>query len=428
MDGTSVVRRPPFGANPLVGERGSDTQKRILAAALDVFAEVGYNDTRVELITERAGCSRPAFYQYFSSKDDVFWKLAGQLGKEMVALGDQLGVITPDADGVDALAAWINDFTTLYGRYSPVFEAFQAASRDHKPMARGSSSISERMGSALLRAFEAEDDPDGTTAHLATGLVAVLIRCSFYWENMAGALPRERVIRGLAELVHRLFEGPIDGVNLERSRGARSQPAKPPSAATEATDHGRALRPRGERTRQRLLAAGAKVLPARGYHDARVDDIVEVAGVSHGSFYRYFANKDDFFRALAEAASTRMIELLDEFPMNGDTATLQQWFEVWFTTYGDNGGVISTWQEMQGADPELISFSQHVGASVIAQLMVVLEARNFGDSTVDALALLALIERLPYSVFTLRFTKQSDAIDAMVTIYQRGFLGLGVPA
>src|SRR5688500_18506998 len=150
MDGTSIVRRPPFGTNPLVGERGSDTQRRILGAALDVFAEVGFNETRVELITERAGCSRPAFYQYFSSKDDVFWKLAAELGHEMVELGDQLQTVTPDEDGVDALAAWIDEFTTLYATYSPVFSAFQAASRDHEPLARGSSTITDRLGDALL--------------------------------------------------------------------------------------------------------------------------------------------------------------------------------------------------------------------------------------------------------------------------------------
>ena len=68
-------------------------------------------------------------------------------------------------------------------------------------------------------------------------------------------------------------------------------------------EHARDLRPRGEKTRATLLDAGAKVLPAHGYHAARVDDIVEVAGVSHGSFYRYFENKDDFFRVLAEDAS-----------------------------------------------------------------------------------------------------------------------------
>src|SRR5687768_10883038 len=131
MDGTSIVRRPPFGSNPLVGERGSDTQRKILGAALEVFAEVGFNEARVELITKRAGCSRPAFYQYFSSKDEVFWELAGQLGHEMVQLGHRLEEVTPDADGIAALERWIDEFVDLYATYAPVFSAFQAAARSH---------------------------------------------------------------------------------------------------------------------------------------------------------------------------------------------------------------------------------------------------------------------------------------------------------
>jgi AcrR family transcriptional regulator len=421
MDGTSIVRRPPFGTNPLVGERGTDTQRRILGAALDVFAEVGFNDTRVELITERAGCSRPAFYQYFSSKDDVFWKLAAELGHEMVELGDQLDTVTPDADGVAALAAWIDEFTTLYATYSPVFSAFQAASRDHEPLARGSSSISDRLGTALLHGFEAHGQ-GAVPPTLATGLVAVLIRCSFYWESIPGTLPRERLIDGLAQLVHRLFIGPLEGVNLPPVTAA-PPPQAAAAAVSPAADAGRVLRPRGEQTRQRLLEAGSKVLPARGYHDARVDDIVEVAGVSHGSFYRYFDNKDDFFRVLAEQASRRMIELLDQFPDDGDPDALHGWLDDWFATYESNGGVISTWQEMHASEPTLVEFGQQVAASVLARLMEVLQPRGFGDPVVDALALLALIERIPYSVFTLGFTEQADAKDAMVTIIRRGFMG-----
>ena len=42
-----------------------------------------------------------------------------------------------------------------------------------------------------------------------------------------------------------------------------------------------------------------------------VDDIVDAAGVSHGTFYRYFGSKDDFFRVLAEEASGRMVELVE---------------------------------------------------------------------------------------------------------------------
>ena len=119
-----------------------------------------------------------------------------------------------------------------------------------------------------------------------------------------------------------------------------------------------------------------------------------------------------------------MIELLDVFPAHADAAAIHRWLEDWFATYESNGGVISTWQEMRAADPEIASFSQQVAASVITRLMVLLDERGFGDSDVDAVALLALVERIPYSVFTLRFTKQPAAVDAMVTIVRRGFMGV----
>lgn len=419
MDSSSIVRRSPFGSNPLVGERGTDTQRRILEAALDVFGEVGFSEARVELITEKAGCSRPAFYQYFSSKDDVFWALARRLGKEMVAVGERLERVTPDAEGLARLRTWIGEFMDLHEAYAPVFTGFQAASRDHEPIARGSSGISDRTGDALLRAFGVRRS--ARSAALVTGLVAVLIRCSFYAETMPGALARQPLVDGLAELLHRLFEGPIEGVNLVR-RGT-GRPALPAVAAPETADGDRPLRPRGEKTRQRLLDAGASVLPARGYHDTRVDDIVEAAGVSHGTFYRYFENKDDFFRVLAEGATTGLIELLDVLHPDADVDELRGWLRAWFAAYQGNGGVISTWQEMQ-TNEELAAFSQQVAASVLTRLVRVLEHRGFGDPTVDAVTFLALIERLPYSVYTLGFTDEASAIEAMVTIIRRGFLAL----
>jgi AcrR family transcriptional regulator len=48
-----------------------------------------------------------------------------------------------------------------------------------------------------------------------------------------------------------------------------------------------------------LVDAARDVFWSKGYLDARVADIVEVAGVSHGSFYTYFDSKEDVLRAVA---------------------------------------------------------------------------------------------------------------------------------
>ena len=414
-----IARRRPFGSNPAVGERGTETQNRILAAGLEVFAEVGFDGARVELITARAGCSRPAFYQYFSSKDDVFWNLAARVGKEMVAFGSALPPITADANGVAALERWVGEFAAFHETYSAVFASFQAASRDHPVTGRSSVSISEQLSAALLEAFGL-DASRRENLLLGEGVVAVLIRCSFYWENMQAGAARSDFVRAVALFVHRLFAGPIVGVNVDRS----VRPAKVGVPPAPHVAHARDTRPRGEKTRRKLLDAGAKVLPSHGYAATRVDDIAEVAGVSHGSFYRYFLNKDDFFRVLAEDASLRMIELLDRFPVEAGHEAMRAWTEEWFGTYESNGGVISVWQEMQAAEPTLASFSLDVAFAVIGRLGRVLESRGFGDPAVDALAFLALVERMPYGVFTLRFSERDEAVDAMVTMIRRGFLGL----
>src|SRR5450759_3047710 len=77
---------------------------------------------------------------------------------------------------------------------------------------------------------------------------------------------------------------------------------------------GRELRARGRRTLGRLLDAGSTVFADRGFHAARVDDIVKAARTSHGTFYLYFTSKDDLFRALAEDVAAAMVALARELP------------------------------------------------------------------------------------------------------------------
>jgi TetR/AcrR family transcriptional regulator len=50
----------------------SPKRDRILDAALGVFGRYGYRRTSMDLIATAAGVSRPALYQHFSGKDDIF--------------------------------------------------------------------------------------------------------------------------------------------------------------------------------------------------------------------------------------------------------------------------------------------------------------------------------------------------------------------
>jgi AcrR family transcriptional regulator len=415
----SIVRRPPFGTNPAVGERGSDTRRRVLDSALELFAEVPYAEARVEQITERAGCSRPAFYQYFSSKEEVFWTLATQLGEEMVALANQLAPVTPDEAGLLALTAWVDDFMALHERWAPVFAAFPEVTRGDRDTVSRTGSIADHSGKRLLAAFGLRRS--SANQHLASSLVGVLIRCSFYAEAAPKGMSRRPLVQGVARLIHRVLGEPVEGVNFRRDRASGQLRVKIVAPVERTGAEG--LRARGEATRQKLLAAGAEILPARGYHDARVDDIVEAAGVSHGTFYRYFGSKDEFFRALGEEASGPMIELIERLDLDAPAAELDAWLDDWFAAYEAHGGVISIWQDMQ-TSPELRDFSMQVAASVFTRLEKLLDQRDFGHPQVAASMLLALLERAPYRVHTLGFSSRSAEIASTATIIRRGFLGI----
>jgi AcrR family transcriptional regulator len=60
---------------------------------------------------------------------------------------------------------------------------------------------------------------------------------------------------------------------------------------------------RGRRTLRALLDAAALEFGANGFHATGITDITRRAGVALGSFYTYFASKEDIFRALVSDLS-----------------------------------------------------------------------------------------------------------------------------
>jgi len=83
------------------------TRSRILRAAGDVVARLGYDGASVDRITEEAGYSKGAFYSNFSSKEDVLNQLlASYVGTAIGDLQTAIGAATAPADVVDAIAQW----------------------------------------------------------------------------------------------------------------------------------------------------------------------------------------------------------------------------------------------------------------------------------------------------------------------------------
>lgn len=69
---------------------------------------------------------------------------------------------------------------------------------------------------------------------------------------------------------------------------------------------------RGEQTRQNLLAAAEQEFGEKGFHTASISSITQRAGVAQGTFYIYFASKEDILRALVRQMGRKVRHSLTE--------------------------------------------------------------------------------------------------------------------
>lgn len=87
----------------------------------------------------------------------------------------------------------------------------------------------------------------------------------------------------------------------------------------------RNLRRRGKETVGRLLTAGLQVVEERGHDETRIDDVVDLAGCSHGTFYLYFRDRDDLLRSLIRLAARELEDLTDELTGEPTPQRLAAW-------------------------------------------------------------------------------------------------------
>lgn len=193
----------------------------------------------------------------------------------------------------------------------------------------------------------------------------------------------------------------------------------------------RELRAQGRRTMRKLFDAGMRVFAERGYHAARVDDIVRAARTSHGTFYLYFANKEDLLRALAIDCAEDLAKLADRIgPISPDDQgfrELRAFLADFLATYRRYGPVIRAWMEDQVADPEIDRLGVKAFTSIgtrLGQRMREVDAVSADNEAAAVGALMAMLERSSYALASRRLILDDDAVlDTLAHIIHRGFFG-----
>lgn len=66
-------------------------------------------------------------------------------------------------------------------------------------------------------------------------------------------------------------------------------------------------------TRKLLIDVGTRVIGSQGFNPTGLNSVLQTAGVPKGSFYYYFASKEDFGLAIIDETATEYAEQIDGF-------------------------------------------------------------------------------------------------------------------
>ena len=139
-------------------------RERLVVAAVDLFAEQGYDATTVAQIAERAGVTKSTFFRYFPDKRELL--VAGQ---QMLSrlLAEGIAEAPVSASPLEAVAAGLERASSAMGQMNrelgPRLKAAVAASAE---LQERDALKSVGLAAAMTTALIARGVP-GPTAHLA---------------------------------------------------------------------------------------------------------------------------------------------------------------------------------------------------------------------------------------------------------------------
>lgn len=200
------------------------------------------------------------------------------------------------------------------------------------------------------------------------------------------------------------------GAGLSRARGpVRASEPPRPSLGGGKPAQDRELRAQGRETVRRLLEAGIAEFEERGFQGVRVDDVVQRAGISHGTFYLYFSNKEDLFRALMRDALVDMEVVAGDFPVvtrdEAGKTYLRQWVRKFFKAYAAHGTVLRTLSSAN-APGELASDGMRLFFGIAEAMTTGMTAatrahgQRLDNVELTAFACLMMLERVNFLITT----------------------------
>ncbi|HUH08675.1 MAG TPA: TetR/AcrR family transcriptional regulator [Egibacteraceae bacterium] len=183
---------------------------------------------------------------------------------------------------------------------------------------------------------------------------------------------------------------------------------------------------RGARTAARLRRAASEAFAELGWQGTRVEDIVQRAGVSHGTFYTYYENKSAVLADLVRSTQQDLASLA-EAPWEADDVrgALTRVIGGFLDVYKRDSVTIRTWLDAANDEPVFSELYRESREMFIARVgdyvskAVAVSGRHAGPPPhIVASALAAMVEHFAYCWAVLGEShERNDAVDALVHVW-----------
>ena len=161
-----------------------------------------------------------------------------------------------------------------------------------------------------------------------------------------------------------------------------------------------------------------------------MDDIVQVAGTSHGTFYLYFSSREDLLDALIHDALSHMDTVVSVFPRitagERDRTALLAWVRQFCTTYAQHAVALRLLSSADAGDHRL----QRSGLRLLWRLADAIAlgmASRGGPASAGphpeftALSCAMLLERMCYLLSVGAPMPPGDALERVTAIFMAAF-------
>ncbi len=187
--------------------------------------------------------------------------------------------------------------------------------------------------------------------------------------------------------------------------------------------------PRGRRTRAALIEAGARIFERDGFLSARIADIAAEAQVAIGTFYSYFASKEQLFFEVVDSLiedlyqQSHVADLVGADPVERIRATNARFVHA----FAQHARLYSVLQQVASFNPELQRRRQRSRQAFVARAargIRSLQREGQVDRALDADLVAALLCGMVEDFVEVRYLlgqplDDEDAIEVMTLIWAR---------